>query len=63
MGAGADLLAEYEFDVEHLQAFRDAGWPNVPPDKIAFLAIQNRSGKSENTLKVALRRARKERPK
>ena len=60
-GDGSKWLAEYEFDTEHLETFREAGWANVPMDKSALYALAQRTRNSENTVKVALRRARKER--
>lgn len=58
------ILAEYNLDVEHLDAFRTLGFGNVPPNKAALVALMKRifpndpSSARVATVKKALQRER-----
>ena len=59
-------LAQYEFDAEHLEALRQLGYGNVPPNKTALVALAKRLFPNDprptaarlSSLKKALQRER-----
>jgi hypothetical protein len=57
--APAKMLAEYNFDVEHLEAFRELGYGNVPPNKAALDALVKRLFPNDPSNKTRLTTVKK----